>query len=344
MNKWVFVLVIVLSASLSPASDSFSTERTIPVFGSEETFDIMTWNIQTYPLSGQTTVDLVAGIVEDLELDVIAMQEIIDQSSFSSLVNQLDGWSGYRSNESPAYLFNTETVTITAIYEIFTDDWWAFPRPPFIMEFTWEGIPFTTINLHLKCCDGSEDRREAASLALGDYILDELDEPGEHNIIMLGDYNDEIDEPDPTNVFLNLIDDEEHFQFATMEICGISSQATWPHEPWVSFIDHILVTTDLFDELETSFIQTQRIDDYLGDPYYFNVVSDHRPVALSLDMSGCTDADGDGYAIEGGDCGAVDCDDDEINVNPGHGEVPDNGIDDNCNGQVDEGCFVGAAL
>ncbi|MFC1890078.1 MopE-related protein [Thermodesulfobacteriota bacterium] len=62
-----------------------------------------------------------------------------------------------------------------------------------------------------------------------------------------------------------------------------------------------------------------------------------------LDCVDCTDDDSDGYAIEGGLCGEVDCDDTNPEVNPGHEEVPGNGIDDNCNGQVDEPgtCFIG---
>lgn len=49
----------------------------------------------------------------------------------------------------------------------------------------------------------------------------------------------------------------------------------------------------------------------------------------------CTDADEDGYAIEGGACGLVDCDDNNPNVHPDTSEICDNGIDDNCNGFID---------
>jgi hypothetical protein len=57
--------------------------------------------------------------------------------------------------------------------------------------------------------------------------------------------------------------------------------------------------------------------------------------AADSDCLICTDADEDGYAVEGGDCGLVDCDDDEADVNPSVTEVCDNGIDDNCNGLSD---------
>jgi hypothetical protein len=51
--------------------------------------------------------------------------------------------------------------------------------------------------------------------------------------------------------------------------------------------------------------------------------------------TGCTDQDGDGFSIDGGTCGLVDCDDSNPNVFPGAVEDCSDGIDNNCNGLVD---------
>lgn len=54
--------------------------------------------------------------------------------------------------------------------------------------------------------------------------------------------------------------------------------------------------------------------------------------------SACTDNDGDGYATEGGACGQVDCNDLDLTVNPAAVEICGDSADNNCDGQIDEGC------
>lgn len=54
------------------------------------------------------------------------------------------------------------------------------------------------------------------------------------------------------------------------------------------------------------------------------------------------DQDGDGY-VPNNACGfgkMGDCDDENTAIHPGAAEICGNGIDDNCNGQVDEDCFA----
>ena len=58
-------------------------------------------------------------------------------------------------------------------------------------------------------------------------------------------------------------------------------------------------------------------------------------VAYFCPVSTCTDNDGDGYAVEGGSCGAVDCNDNDPAVHPGATENCTDTIDNNCNGLID---------
>jgi len=49
----------------------------------------------------------------------------------------------------------------------------------------------------------------------------------------------------------------------------------------------------------------------------------------------CTDSDNDGYKVEGGACGEIDCNDFNASIHPGAVETCNN-ADDNCNGVVDD--------
>ena len=45
-------------------------------FGDDNSLDIATWNIEWFPKNGQATVEYVTQILQQLDLDVLAMQEL----------------------------------------------------------------------------------------------------------------------------------------------------------------------------------------------------------------------------------------------------------------------------
>jgi hypothetical protein len=58
--------------------------------------------------------------------------------------------------------------------------------------------------------------------------------------------------------------------------------------------------------------------------------------AGACNAESCTDVDQDTYAIEGGNCGEIDCDDTNPDVHPGATEVCNNGVDDDCDDLIDQ--------
>ncbi len=64
-------------------------------FGDVNSLDIATWNIEWFPKNNQTTVNFVTEIIELLELDVLAIQEIDDTAMFDQMLDSLPAYSGY---------------------------------------------------------------------------------------------------------------------------------------------------------------------------------------------------------------------------------------------------------
>ena len=85
---------------------------------------------------------------------------------------------------------------------------------------------------------------------------------------------------------------------------------------------------------------TETIGYMLLSPSQLSLPIDSDGDGLSDDIDSCpndaaNDADGDGVCVEDGDC-----DDYDPSVNPGTTEVCDDFVDNNCDGILDEGCYV----
>ena len=279
----------VYNPSTDPSVDSVS-------YGTDETFDIMTWNIENYPKFGSTTNILVADLIKSLKVDLIALQEIESDVYFQMLLDSLPGWNGFRSTTAHgaeellvAYIYNTSSISVQNIYEIYPNSTIPFPRAPFVIECTWNGISLVVINNHLKCCgDGiieedewdEEWRRQAASESLQVFV--ESNYPMDR-VVILGDLNDKINDPQYQNVFWNFIEDDLEYSFVDMGIAE-GSNYWWSWGNGSTHMDHILISKELFANVLD--VETLRLQDFFDGGWneYNLYISDHVPVAIQLEF------------------------------------------------------------
>ena len=285
----VLSLLFVLH-SCAEDKNIFTSDNSIQL-GTESTLDIITWNIEKFPKQNTVTIDYLVKLINSMNVDIIALQEIESETDFQILINSLENYDGIIANSASfninlALLYSVK-LEVESTYEIFTDDWWSFPRSPLVAHIIWNEQDIYIINNHFKANenDSTEDeaRRKSASENLEDYVNEYL--YGE-NVIILGDLNDELN--DSMNVFQNFINDSTNYKFVDMDL-AYGSKANWSYPGWPSHLDHILITNELFDEFdnEGSSVQTIRLEEYFDNGWteYENYISDHRPVGLRLKFS-----------------------------------------------------------
>ena len=61
--------------------------------GTDSTLDIVTWNVETFP-KHNITIDYVVELIDTMDVDIIALQEIQRESDFNYLISSLSGWAG----------------------------------------------------------------------------------------------------------------------------------------------------------------------------------------------------------------------------------------------------------
>ncbi len=297
-NKFlIIILLLIASCVIIEQLPQIQYEKL--TFGTNETLEIMTWNIQNFPKS-EYTVNYAAKIINAIDADIIGLQEIQSDSAFVVLLKNLQAqdpetkWNGFRANTNEwemnlAYLYKSSLINVDSIYQIYPDDekyHQPFPRKPLILEFSCFDQKFYIINNHLKAMQGEKNivRRRDACRLLHEYIDEFL---SEENVILFGDLNDQLTDPKEENVFKIFLNKPEEYKFADWEIAA-DSTANWSYPYWKyrGHLDHILISNELFDEFGNagSEIKTITIDKFMegeGDARY-KYITDHRPVVLKL--------------------------------------------------------------
>ena len=275
----LLVLYIFACTKISPIIKEETLINELP--DSFISFDIITWNIEEFPIHHSTTSKVIS-IVDSLKPKIIAFQEITSESQFQEITNQIPQYLGYRSSTASyginlAFIWDSTYVKNIEIYEILTWQSYPLPRSPLVMECNINNLDFIIINNHLKAYHDSEsiERRRQAIILLENYIDTYYQND---NLILLGDLNDSLDDPFNYNIFTPFLNAPNSYLFVDQ----FFEMENYSYPSYPSHIDHILISNELYEFYNSQYteVYTIKLEETIEN--YFNQVSDHLPVYLKL--------------------------------------------------------------
>ena len=286
----LYLIVIIILPFLTKAQNNYLN------FGTTNTLDIVTWNLEWFPKNGNITIDSLKSIIEKIDADIYAFQEIDNIGSFNTLKNQLSGYSGLVKNTSNlnlAFLYKN-SITIDSSYSILDDYDYVFAgRTPFVLEINYNGMNFNLFNNHFKCCGdgvldlGDSSDEENRRLQAMNYLKNYIDNNNYSNAIILGDLNDLIEDNIYDNIFISIINDSLNWKIVDDHIPN-QITSNWSFPNWPSHLDHIILSNSLLPLINDQQVdvKTIRVDNYFQSFYqYDNTISDHLPVGLRLNIN-----------------------------------------------------------
>ncbi|WP_103069112.1 T9SS type A sorting domain-containing protein [Aquimarina sediminis] len=293
----------------------------------EDTFDVVAWNIEWFgdennspvgqnPLSDAIQRDSTATVLQKLNADVYAVEEIADDTLFAELVDLLPGYEYILSDavsrpgsggvsQKVGFIYNTETVSVvetramfTSIHPLYnggdasalvdypsdTDRFYASGRLPFLMtaDVTINGVTerIDMIALHARA-NSSNDPQNRYDMRKYDVevLKDSLDVNFANNkVILLGDYNDDVDET-VADIPSTISSFQEYVNDSINYNIVSSALSEAGFRSFVfreNMIDHIAITNELND----AYIENSVSVHYeVYDNDYAFTTSDHLPVS-----------------------------------------------------------------
>lgn len=287
----------------------------VPADGTLET---VTWNLEWYgsgfsgPPDFEQQTKNILRVVDSLNADLYAFQEVNAQNDLNKIVGNMPGYRGFVAehvgqSQKMAFVFNTKTIdslssgSINNVREKYKQDWnyyWAGGRTPlyFSFDYSFEGTTeeFYAIVIHGKANTGDSDeeyreayeRRKKAAEGLYYYLKDNKPEA---NVILLGDYNDDVDQSIyydsqgdyAETPYYQFVNDDANFDVLSKVLSdsGVSASVNYK-----DIIDHITVSDELFDNyVQNSTAVYQNPQSYIQN--YGQTTSDHLPVWAKFNVT-----------------------------------------------------------
>jgi endonuclease/exonuclease/phosphatase family metal-dependent hydrolase len=280
--------------------DGYPLPRTdvVPPFGTADTLDLATWNVRNLGTTelGQelTDVALVADLLASLDLDVIAVEEIASIAAWDELVARLPEHEGVLSDHTYSngeyqkigFLYRAPAVQIDDV-DLLTNlrdaSGTPFARPPLQVRFTHRdgrhaAITFDMIGVHLEAgrAESDIDKRTRSVPLLASHIQRQIARGDEDEIVLLGDFNEVLDNSAGRAILAPLIDAGNTFRTEAPADRGEYSHAS------ERLIDHVVTSAGLAAELASREAVIRRVDrDVAG---FDATVSDHLPVMLQIPL------------------------------------------------------------
>ncbi|MDX1586166.1 MAG: hypothetical protein R3222_05460, partial [Balneolaceae bacterium] len=262
---------------------------------------MVTWNVTWYgsysngPDDELQQTKNILRIADSLKADLYGLQEVSSQQAVDSLTKYLTGYRGFVAeyidyNQRLAFLYNTNTIDSLSSGAITTgqDEYdWAGRLPLyFSFNYNYQGntTPIYAIVIHAKANTGSAsdleeayNRRVRAAESLYTYLQSEKPDA---RIILLGDFNDDVDvsiyddsSPSPYDDFVMA---ENSFRAVTESISD-ANQSSYIAGSYSDLIDHIIISDELFSSYTASSEEIYfEAETFIED--YVTTTSDHLPV------------------------------------------------------------------
>jgi endonuclease/exonuclease/phosphatase family metal-dependent hydrolase len=292
--------------------------------------DVVTWNIEWFgsslPNQGPTNIDLqlqnVKKVIEDLDADIYAFQEITNLDKFYELVAALPAYRGFHSpavsgggtfEEAQKLTFLYKTATIDSVstrvllqgvqpeqlvgYPSSPDRFWASGRLPFLFEAkaTINGAEkkINFVNVHTRSNGGGESAgnpRYAMRRYDVNVLKDSLDRYYANiPLVILGDFNDDLDETVADQFAPTVNTSETSFinfindrENYIPVTLNLSLAGLRTFPTFENVIDHIIISNELE---ENWMVNSERIvAPFDLIPNYSNTTSDHIPVKMRFSL------------------------------------------------------------
>jgi endonuclease/exonuclease/phosphatase family metal-dependent hydrolase len=249
----------------------------------EASLSMVTWNVEHFPLT-VAAEDALVSVVTELVPDLVGLQEVEDPAAFDRVVARLPGYEGVLGQPGTyngvAVLVRSGSLDLEAVEDLFVDDWYAFPRP--VLSVTVRphdaldaaALSFAVVHLKAMGDRASQQRRRTGVTRLRAWI-DGRRALGDGVTAVVGDFNDELDDPPDDNVFGPLLEPAARAAFLTHEAERAGAVTLVPYG---RMIDHVLVTGELLEVLSHDGTDVLALDQTWSSGDFVTTVSDHRPV------------------------------------------------------------------